>query len=244
MSSRIIRSASDELKSVANFNFASVTASKGHPIPPEVQSIPAQQKPLPVPPAAVEPPHENHQGKMQAAQTEAEQIVRQAKAKAAEIEKDAYEKGFSEGEKAGREVGEKMVEALLKQYGRSLEELNTLRKEVFASAEREVIRLALEVAKKVVKREVNIDDELILTLIKVALSRLSEQAVMTIRLNPKDLQSVQHHHSDPAKALNEGIRLVEDPMITRGGCLIETESGIIDARVEEQFKEIERGFFE
>jgi flagellar biosynthesis/type III secretory pathway protein FliH len=43
---------------------------------------------------------------------------------------------------------------------------------------------------------------------------------------------------------NEAIKLIEDPVISRGGALIETESGIIDARIEEQFREIERGFFD
>jgi len=44
--------------------------------------------------------------------------------------------------------------------------------------------------------------------------------------------------------LSESVKLVEDPLIARGGCIIETESGTIDARIEEQLREIERGFFD
>jgi flagellar assembly protein FliH len=166
--------------------------------------------------------------------------------KAAEIEKEAYEKGFSEGERAGRETGEKMVEAVLKQYTQTLEELKGLRRNLLTGSEREVVRLSLEVAKKVVKREVSVDEELILALVKVALSRLADQSVMTIRVNPKDGQSILHFRESPGHrdSWHDGIKLVEDPMITRGGCLIETDSGVIDARVEEQFREIEKGFFE
>ena len=180
------------------------------------------------------------------AEQQAEVILRQARLKVDEIEKEAYEKGFSEGEKAGREVGEKMVEALLKQYATTLEELKALRRETLLASEREVIRLSLEVAKKVVRREVHLDEELILTLVKVALSRLAEQSAMTVRVNPKDYQSILHfrHTPDHRDSLHEGIKLTEDPLIARGGCLIETESGVIDARVEEQFREIEKGFFE
>ena len=139
-----------------------------------------------------------------------------------------------------------MVEAVLKQYASTLDELKALRRNILSSSEREVVKLALEVGKKVVKREVTIDEELILALVKVTLARLADQSVMTVRVNPKDYQSILQHRSSSAhrESLHEGIRLLEDPLITRGGCLIETESGIVDARVEEQFREIEKGFFE
>ena len=157
-----------------------------------------------------------------------------------------YEKGFAEGERAGRETGEKMVGAVLKQYTHTLEELKGLRRNLLTGSEREVVRLSLEVAKKVVKREVCVDEELILALVRVALSRLADQSVMTVRVHPKDCQSILQFRESPGHrdSWHDGIKLVEDPLITRGGCLIETDSGVIDARVEEQFREIEKGFFE
>jgi flagellar assembly protein FliH len=178
-----------------------------------------------------------------------EQLLQEARLKVAEIEKKAYEKGFAEGQKAGIEVGERMGEALLKQYSANLVALNKLRKDLFATSEREVVRLSLEIARKIIKREVAIDEELILTLVKVALARVADQAMVTVRLNPKDYHSIERHHAagisgSDVGTLTESIRLVEDPLIARGGCIIETESGTIDARVEEQLREIERGFFE
>jgi len=176
-------------------------------------------------------------------------MIQEAQLRVSEIEKEAYEKGFGEGQKAGMEVGESMGETLLKQYSSGLETLNRLRKELFSTSEKEVIRLSLEVARKIIKREVAIDDELILTLVKVALNRVADQTLITIRVNPRDYQSIERHRTagigvaDNAAA-GESVKLVEDPLIARGGCVIETESGTIDARVEEQLREIERGFFE
>ncbi len=242
MVSRIIRANSEELKSVLSFSFdlAEIHETTLRPLeetvpPSDVSSMLSE----PVNP-------EQEQRFLTAAQQQVEALLQKAQLQASEVEKQAYERGFSEGEKAGREVGEKMVEALLKQYAQTLEELKSLRQQVFETAKHEVVRLALEIAKKVVKREVSVDEEVILALVKVALNRLGEKSAMTVRVNPKDYQSLLRHRAGlaAADALHEGIRLVEDPMISRGGCLIETESGIIDARVEEQFREIERGFFE
>jgi flagellar assembly protein FliH len=246
MSSKIIRAEGQQTGRVSRFDFgvlATASASAAVLQPPHrVDVEPAAEVPVPSEQAAKQPTaaelgHTNH---------EIELMLRQARIKAAEIEKEAYEKGFSEGERAGRETGEKMVEAVLKQYTQTLEDLKGLRRALLTGSEREVVRLALEVAKKVVKREVCVDDELILALVKVALSRLADQSVMTVRVNPKDYQSIMHFRESPGHrdSWHDGIKLVEDPLITRGGCLIETDSGVIDARVEEQFREIEKGFFE
>ena len=175
-----------------------------------------------------------------------EHMVEEARLKVSEIEKEAYEKGFAEGQKTGSEVGEKMAEALLQQYSASLDALNGLRSELFATSEREIIRLALEIARKIIKREVAIDEELILALVKVALARVADQTLITVRVNPKDHHAIERHQAAAPEtgALSESIKLVEDPLIARGGCIIETQSGTIDARIEEQLREIERGFFE
>lgn len=182
-------------------------------------------------------------------QEECERMIQEARLKVSEIEKEAYEKGFAEGQKAGMEVGESMGETLLKQYSSGIDALNKLRRELFLTSEKEVIRLSLEVARKVIKREVAIDEELILTLVKVALSRVADQTLITIRVNPRDYQSIERHRpagigmSENGSA-SESVKIVEDPLIARGGCIIETESGTIDARVEEQIREIEKGLLE
>jgi flagellar assembly protein FliH len=242
MLSRIIRANSEELKNVLSFNFEIAEA-------PEVPSKAGETFPPPhdhPPLTTTENLHDLEDAVLSSAQQQADAILQEAQLKAAEIEKEAYEIGFSQGEKAGKEVGEKMVEALLKQYSQTLEALANLRKEIFSASEREVIRLSLEIARKVVKREVTIDEEVIMALVKVALNRLGEESVMTLRVNPRDCQSILRYSSSQGKAnpLHAGIKLVEDVMISRGGCLIETEAGIIDARIEEQFREIEKGFFE
>ena len=242
MVSRIIRGNSEELKNILSFSFEIAEAAE--PAPQKAESPVAFTDSPPIHVTAVVQGQE--QALLDSVQEQADALLRKSQLQAAEIEKEAYERGFNEGQKAGKEVGEKMVEASLKQYALTLEELANLRTQVLSASEREVVTLALEIARKVVKREVTIDEDIILALVKVAMKRLGEESVMTVRLNPRDVQSILRFRNGAAtgSVLTDAIKLVEDPLISRGGCLIETESGIIDARVEEQFREIEKGFFE
>ena len=164
MRSRIIRPSDEQPEKIAIFKFGPLH-SGDHAQHQALTTGPSEEHNAKVLPG-------NHVALPGASTVEeqCELLILQARAKVSEIEKEAYEQGFAEGQRAGAEVGEKMVDALLKQYSVSVEELNKLRKEIFSSSEREVIRLALEVAKKIVKREVAIDEELILTLVKVALN--------------------------------------------------------------------------
>ena len=236
MSSRIIRASSADPRSIGTFKFAPANPGDRPQTPTVLPGGLASNSVISTRPAFGAAPD------LGAVEQECDLLLLQARAKVSEIEKEAYEAGFAQGQQAG----ESMAESLLKQYSVSLEELNKLRKEVFSSSERQVIRLALEIAKKIIKREVVIDEELILTLVKVALDRVADQALITIRVNPKDYHAIERHHTSrpDAGALNETMKLIEDPLIGRGGCVIETDSGTIDARIEEQLREIEKGFFE
>jgi flagellar assembly protein FliH len=242
MSSKIIRQEQAEQKEIATFTLS--VASQSEVVVPSHEMQPTAPRGVETTPTPEF--REQLEAQLNRARQEAELIVRQAQSHASEIEKEAYEKGFQGGERSGRDTGKEMSEAILKQYAVRLEELAQVRKQLLVGAERDVMRLALEIAKKVVKREVTIDEELILTMVKVAVNRLAEQTAVTIRLNPKDFQVMQAQQNSRSilGPGNEGIKLVEDSLISRGGCLIETESGTIDSRIEEQFKEIERGLFD
>jgi|WetSurMetagenome_2_1015567.scaffolds.fasta_scaffold181284_2 flagellar assembly protein FliH len=242
MSSKIIRGDSTESRMIGDFTLSYATHSEVV-VPVYETSTPVSRQSESHPVASEI--QQQIQNQLEQARREAELLIQRAQTQASTIEKEAYERGFQEGERAGKEIGEKMSEAILKQYSGRLEELSQLRKQILSNSEKEVVRLSLEIAKRVVKREINIDDELILTMVKVALNRLAEQTAVIIRLNPKDYQTIMTQQSSNSVLGGgmEGIRLIEDPLISRGGALIETESGTIDARIEEQFREIERGMF-
>jgi flagellar assembly protein FliH len=160
------------------------------------------------------------------------------------LEREAFEKGFRKGEISGRDVAEKELEAEMKRYADSVLNVSSIKPALYAQAEKEVVKLAIEVAKKIVHREIQVDRNIIQTLVRVALSHVTEKSSITVRLNPVDYKYVTERHEELAQAEGRDISLQSDNTIEQGGCLIETKCGDIDARIQERFSEVENAFFE
>lgn len=177
---------------------------------------------------------------IQAARAEAARTITEAQARVAEIERAARERGQSEAQAHATLELERAVDDLRGEFTQSLHKLATLHAEMAVRAERDLIKLAIEIARKIVQREVTVDHEVALTLARVALARLHNRAVAKVRLHPDD-----YHHVSARReqvGADSSIELIEDRLVGRGGCLVETEMGDIDARIEQQFAEIERNF--
>src|ERR1700757_2086351 len=77
-----------------------------------------------------------------------------------DVEKQAFEQGYAEGERIGKQMGEKMVETIVKRYENSILQLAQAHKSVMETIEEQTVRLALEVSRKIVQRELTIDTDL------------------------------------------------------------------------------------
>jgi flagellar assembly protein FliH len=167
-------------------------------------------------------------------------ILKQARDKALFVEKEAYEKGFAQGEKDGLAMGEKRLEAITQQLKNILAETESQRGHLYKTYEKEMLQLVLSIAKKIVHREVKQSEELILSTLKESLRHVVDQRKITVHVNPVDYQHLLVP-SSPSPALlgeSERIQLVKDPSVTRGGCLIETAFGDVDGTIEGQLDRI------
>ncbi|MFY9227590.1 MAG: FliH/SctL family protein [Blastocatellia bacterium] len=172
------------------------------------------------------------------AKLESEQIINQAQKQAKEIEKTTREQALNQARIEANVELTQAMEILNKDINKSLEELSFLGQQIAAHMEEDLLKLSIEIAKKVVHREITTDREVIISLVQVALARLHNRTVAYIRLNPMDYQYLVSNSE--RIATGKTIELSSDPTITRGGCIIETEFGNVDARIEQQFVEIER----
>jgi flagellar assembly protein FliH len=161
-----------------------------------------------------------------------------------EIKNSAFQQGFTEGEKAGFEAGIKRVDPLINSFNQGLERLKNIRREIHQKIEKEVAQLALSIAKKIVCHEVKTTEETVVCVAREALSRVENPGKIKIKLNPVDLQFIQDTKSQLSQFLDDvgSIRFEAEESIQSGGCLIETDMGDIDARIEKQLQAIEESF--
>lgn len=159
-------------------------------------------------------------------------------AQLAALERDAFTKGYAQGERAGLEAGGKRAEAMLRRLAQTLEELSGLRDNMVRQTERELVQLSIAIARRVLHREVSVDPELTAALAHIALERLGGPTPATVRLHPDDYAIVTSGQVTPLSARQVEIR--PDPGVARGGCLVESEFGFINASVDAQVDEIAR----
>jgi type III secretion protein L len=174
--------------------------------------------------------------------------VVEARAEARRILADAAREAGELRERAAREARELREAAYEEGHEAALAELNHVlleaherRDAALAGAERDVLRLAVKLAEKIIGREIERDDATLADLVSAALRHVRQQEALTVRVNPADLPRVQAHRDrlDPAGRARF-IDLVADPRVGHGGCIIEGESGTVDARLDTQLRVLER----
>jgi len=158
-----------------------------------------------------------------------------------ESEKKGYTKGYDEGFSKGFEDTNKDFNKLLDKLKKILAETMNRRNEIIDSSEGQLIDVAILIAKRVVKMLTERDKGIVIRNIQEALRRVKGRTKITIRVNIDDLEISARHKDEFYQMLDkiEGVTVLEDPNVDVGGCLIETDFGDIDARINTQLNEIE-----
>ena len=152
----------------------------------------------------------------------------------------AFDSGFKEGEAAARQKLEANVRGAVEQLTETAAEVAASRVEIIRRAETDVLRLSMEIARRILHRELTVDSAALSALIRAALEKLAAQQVSRVRVHPDQAQLVQASLAQMGRAAD--VEVISDTTQPRGGALFEAEGGTLDASVETQLQEIERGF--
>jgi len=156
-----------------------------------------------------------------------------AEAELAGLREAARAEGYAEGLAAGR-LEEEQACGRMKQLAESFS--STLDNLDFRLADM-VLELALDVARQVVAGELAAHPERILDVVNLALKQMAETSrEARLLLNPDDAALVRPH-LDQVLDKNR-LRIVEDARIVRGGCLIETSQGDLDATLPARWRQV------
>ena len=143
-----------------------------------------------------------------------------------------------EGEVAGRAQAQAEIRPVLEQLSRTAQELAALRPRLREQAEEDLIRLAVAIARRVVRRELTVDPQTIMGLVKAALEQLAAGEAARLRVHPEHEAIVRGFLADAGRG---SITVAADGALARGSAIFETARGNLDASAETQLAEIERG---
>ena len=151
-----------------------------------------------------------------------------------QIQQTAYREGYELGRKEGRAAGQQEINTAVARLGQVINAFTEPLQDVDARVEEELVALALAIARQIIRREIKSDPGQVVAVVREALAALpSASRRVQISLNPEDARLVR-------EALTSGAgeeanwRIIEEPMLTRGGCRIAAEHSQIDATVEKR----------
>lgn len=172
------------------------------------------------------------------AQSEAQEIIQKANNEAQQIIASADEHRQREGEKGhaqGVEIGKaEWTEAILR--------MNRENEARFRHFEQDLVKLSLTIAEKVIGEQIRVEPNTITDIVTNALNNVRHQREIYIRVNPEDYDVISNQKYILLEQLSraQDIDIRPDPGIAPGGCLIESETGTVDASLEKQLAALER----
>lgn len=172
---------------------------------------------------------------------EAEKMIKEAELKVSEIEHEAYKRGYDAGREEGYKEGQAEVMRLIDRLGTIVSTAVDIRDDIIRSSEKLMTEMILMIARKVIKDEIVERREVVINNIKEALQRVKDRDRIDIRVNFADLDMTTAHKDELIKMMEslKKVNIYEDSRVERGGCIIETDVGAIDARVSTQLEAIE-----
>jgi flagellar biosynthesis/type III secretory pathway protein FliH len=171
-------------------------------------------------------------------------IIEEAQVRAQLIEKEAYEKAFSLGQKEGLEVAERRLRSTLESLEKAHGEFKKLKEEIILRSERELIALCMAIARKVLSQEIVQNKDALLNLIRCGLRYVLDKDHVRIRLHPSAFQQIMEFEGQIISSSEDlrDLAFEKDERIARGDVVIETRFGNVDCRLGSVMTEIEKSF--
>lgn len=154
----------------------------------------------------------------------------------ATVERDAFARGYAQGEQAGLESARSGTDAALRHLEQAIDEVSGLRSTMLQQSEQDVVRLAVAIAELIIRREIRADRAVLLQMAQAALARSGATPLGSIVMNPDDLEVITK--SRPGAFTSGPLRLVADAELAPGACQVRAPLGFIDCSVDAQIREL------
>ncbi len=189
---------------------------------------------------------QNAQSIIQKAQEQAQEIIQKAQQEQTEIRSKSRKEGFQEGKEEGFTNGAEEADRLVERMHNILDAVMTRREEILNETEQQIIELVILMSRKVVKVISENQKNVLMNNILAALKKVKGRGNVTLRVNIQDLKMTTEHTKLFLQKIEnvKNIAVLEDSSVEKGGCIVETDFGAIDARISSQLNELEQKILE
>ena len=180
------------------------------------------------------------------AKQEAAQIIADAEAEKERIGRDSYSEGFDKGHSEGYDKGVEEVNRLIERMHKMLEAVMMRREEILQDTESQIVELVILMARKVIKILSENQKNVVMANTLAALKKVKTRGNVVLRVNLEDVKLTSSHIDEFIQHVEnvKGITVIEDSAVEKGGCIVETDFGAIDARISSQLQELENKILE
>ncbi len=180
------------------------------------------------------------------AEEKARKIISDAQVEANSVLQKAQDDGFKTGRESGYSEGYSEAERLVGRLHSMVEAVSAKRQEILDSTEQQIVELVLLMTRKVVKIMSENQKSVILANVVQALKKVRGRGDVILHVNLADVKLTTEHIKDFIREVEsvKSITVVEDSSVEKGGCIVETDFGAIDARISSQLAELESKILE
>lgn len=159
-----------------------------------------------------------------------------------ELDKEEIERLIAErAAEAAERLAEEKIGSLVELVEKLERDIEAWKQQMVRQYEEAALKLAVAIAEKVVRQTIAQVPEVVERTVRDALSLVDKAVQVQIRCNPEDLQYMRGTGRLQETTSSGGtVEWREDPEIERGGCIVSTERGLIDATIASQLREIGR----
>lgn len=216
---------------------------------------PKPQTPAPPPQSAAAPEvdHAAREAVLQQAREQAENLLLEAKERAKVIEEaakqDGYRDGYKDGYQSGKQEAERELGALIRAQSedakRVFEKLEAYKQDLYQDLMDNVLRLSFDIAEKIINVNLERDDLIYKEIAKRAISALESSSKVTLRVSPSEYD---RFFGEGGQWLSDELgglplEVVCDPLMEQGGCIAESDDGVVNAGVRDQLQKIGRALY-
>jgi len=153
--------------------------------------------------------------------------------------REARETGRAEGEAQARAQAQEEVRATIERLAIAIAEIDQYRGQLLRQTETDAVRLSIAIARRVLRRELTVDPSAIEGLVRAALERLQSQEGCRVRMHPDFVPALRD--CVERMGMESKVEIIPDAAQEPGAAVFEMSRGSLNASIDSQLKEIERG---